>query len=1671
MPPGRGPGLRLATHNINGFFYSGPPAVQGWAGSRPQRTKIHDLLYLWGACLRLDIVCVQETHVSLNDFSDRNQEALEDALSLAAADLLVPPYTCFWDHGPTGRQGVAILVRTSLLTPDGLRLGAAEGGADGRRLLLPIRWAGHSFCLLNLYMPNSEQSAFLASTVLPWLALHANPASPAVFVGDLNMTFAPGVLDWLPGFGEGGDRLAAGGRQRHIPDYLDAPAHTLLGACTAAGLHDTFRHKHPLTRTFSCIHHSRCRLLDRIFASASLLPYLESCSVDFRTVSDHRPVIMCLRPAAFRAPHAPPPHPRLRLDFARHPHLRTALTEWGELMLAAVPRDPAAIIDWWAESFKPALKAQVRALNAQALQLRQGRGDTNLQTADAELCAAFAAFEAQAGTTAESVRRVTTAKAAYVRALAALTDPLAAKAQFAWLHEHERVGRQMKGVLAKPRSAYEITCLRTPAGVLLTEPKAIASTLVQHYASISAAPDPSPAHGPAAASVLAAVRAHGSSVAPEQAASAGAPRVKEQEVRAALAGMGRGRAPGPDGIPAHVWRLGAAPFVLLLVALFSAIGTVHSTPAAFTHGIVVPIFKGGDSVLTASASYRPITLLNTDYRTLARVLCARFTTAMEGAVPLEQTAFLPGRMIGESIHFMQLLPAALRAQARSRSAATPDAAVVAFLDFAKAFDTVDRGFLFEIMRAVGMGDSVHWARTLLADCQAVCVANGAASEPQLWTAGVRQGCPLSPPLYLFVAWALTAWLHAQPGVGVHVAGARHVCSQFADDTKALLASLEAATVQPFVDCMGTFGDATGQRLNVGKCSLMRVGALGPGPVPETVCGMTVVTRQVALGVVCSNDDAPPPPAYWAAKLEGVRKAFGRLSRLRLSTMGRGMAASSYGVSKLLYHAEFMGPLPPCAAEALATMSKGLVDRDQGPRMPGAPAAPHVPPGIHSVLLTGSPSAGGFGLLAWQQHIIARHAVWACRLLTFLALEGRRGGTAGLPHLTARREKLEARLADQDRPLPPVSRAKLTKELSMLNDACHRCSPWLLLAGAVLRAHRPAYQPAFSLLDMAAQAPSPHLAVPGPESALPPALRRIVGALRALGAPLADPARPGPAVGPWVAAAPIWGNPLLALERPQRGLPPPAARPWAAQQQVVQWVREWGDRGFGALATPALVHVSSLRDLRARAVAPAWQELTRMGGDGLWHALWGERMVDNALMLTLNYYTPHACLAGVDALWSALPAGWRAVAADPALPPPSACLQQDAVARIVDSLAWGAPHPPPAGARPVGRRPCVPLLGGSTVKAITTLLTWGVQLRRHAAWQRYAEAAMAPHLATGVGGGAEAATGAGAGAAAGVGAAAGARAAAGAGAAAGAAAAAVAAPHAPPRAQQPLRDQRRRLAAQGRLAMLDPPGPPPVVQPPAGPQVEPQAEPVQLTADAVVPWVGSQLRAVWSLPWHNTAKDTLWRLTVQGVPWAGGHGLVPNRACGCGWMHPPDLPASERAAAWQEHCFWSCPIARAVVAEVQRGVPVLGGRLHRSHVWLLSPPADHILLEVWHVVCLAALSAMRFGMRVLYAKQRTAAEEEEARRLGQEGQGGLRQAALEELWFGAAQAELLAPAGAGVAEMASRRAAAEFWAQLGEFVSVHDGRGTWAAAKGLPDTHAFIAGRQGGVGGLRLRLPH
>ena len=221
---------------------------------------------------------------------------------------------------------------------------------------------------------------------------------------------------------------------------------------------------------------------------------------------------------------------------------------------------------------------------------------------------------------------------------------------------------------------------------------------------------------------------------------------------------------------------------------------------------------------------------------------------------------------------------------------------------------------------------------------------------------------------------------------------------------------------------------------------------------------------------------------------------------------------------------------------------------------------------------------------------------------------------------------------------------------------------------------------------------------------------------------------------------------------------------------------------------------------------------------------------------------------------------------------------------------------------------------------------------------------------------------------------------------------------------------------------------------------------------------SAFATLWQLPWHNVHKDCFWRLTVNGVPWAGGHGLAhAAQTCDCGWG--PDAQQEEplRASAWREHVFWSCPVAQAVAETVQRQVP--GELQHglRPHVWLaLHMPG--VEPAVWQVVALAALSAMQFGRRVLWAKSRAA---EVARAAG----GGRRQITIEEAW-GLEEAPPVVP----VLQQAQRRAVAEFWSLLQSFASMHDGgEGSWQPGRDLSVQHPFLCGRQGERWAVRVRF--
>ena len=144
-----------------------------------------------------------------------------------------------------------------------------------------------------------------------------------------------------------------------------------------------------------------------------------------------------------------------------------------------------------------------------------------------------------------------------------------------------------------------------------------------------------------------------------------------------------------------------------------------------------------------------------------------------------------------------------------------------------------------------------WARTLLRDTHASAVVNGWVSQPREWEAGVRQGCPLAPAMYLFVAWALHCWLQSFPGVGLSIAGHRLCASQYADDCVALLSSCTEGAVQVLRDAMSTFSRASGQHLNISKSSILPLGKL-PHHLPPSLSGVPVRSYAHTLGITFAH---------------------------------------------------------------------------------------------------------------------------------------------------------------------------------------------------------------------------------------------------------------------------------------------------------------------------------------------------------------------------------------------------------------------------------------------------------------------------------------------------------------------------------------------------------------------------------------------------------------------------------------------------------------------------------------------------------------------------------------------------------------------------------------------------------------------------------------------------
>ena len=209
-------------------------------------------------------------------------------------------------------------------------------------------------------------------------------------------------------------------------------------------------------------------------------------------------------------------------------------------------------------------------------------------------------------------------------------------------------------------------------------------------------------------------------------------------------------------------------------------------------------------------NWRPISLLNTDYKILATALANRLRVTLPDVIHEDQTCGIPGRRIFDTV--LRLRHMAHEAKIKQQNL------IMISLDQEKAFDRVNRNFLFKILERMNFGPPfIGWLKTLYAGANCKVINNGWLSEPINLECGVRQGCPLSHLLYTIVIETLANAICRHPGItGVSIPGTkqRSKISAYADD--GTLSLRDNLSVTRAFDVIRTFEKASGSKLNLTK---------------------------------------------------------------------------------------------------------------------------------------------------------------------------------------------------------------------------------------------------------------------------------------------------------------------------------------------------------------------------------------------------------------------------------------------------------------------------------------------------------------------------------------------------------------------------------------------------------------------------------------------------------------------------------------------------------------------------------------------------------------------------------------------------------------------------------------------------------------------------------------
>jgi len=286
----------------------------------------------------------------------------------------------------------------------------------------------------------------------------------------------------------------------------------------------------------------------------------------------------------------------------------------------------------------------------------------------------------------------------------------------------------------------------------------------------------------------------------------------EEEVKAAIQTLKRGKAPGEDNITAEMILAGGDSSISVLHTLCQKIYHEGKCPADWGKAVIVPLHKKGDKM--ECSNYRGISLLSIPSKVYTKVLQQRLKKKVEEVLAEEQAGFRPGRGTVDQIFVIRQL--AEKFFERNRTLYNN------FIDFKQAFDSVWQQGLWQALRNNGIPeDLVLLLEDLYSKSVSAVRVDGELTEWFSVTVGVRQGCNLSPYLFNLLLEAMMKEALKNVDAGVAISGQVINNLRFADDIDLIAESPQQ--LQDITNKVHESSKRFGLKINEKKTKTMTIG--------------------------------------------------------------------------------------------------------------------------------------------------------------------------------------------------------------------------------------------------------------------------------------------------------------------------------------------------------------------------------------------------------------------------------------------------------------------------------------------------------------------------------------------------------------------------------------------------------------------------------------------------------------------------------------------------------------------------------------------------------------------------------------------------------------------------------------------------------------------------------